>query len=673
METIDFDDAKVQLKPDGEAKEAGMPVVVNASKRVTIAERRSVLLPVATGSLSSPFNAKFRPDLVPTGGSAQESVAAIDSGRKTAEMENNRPDTSDASQSGHDAATQGKLRAVIKSLQAEPFEIDLNFIAAWNQAAAPAASTRIPIPNSASQRETGLRELIRPMDQTQARVAKLVTTVVSRQRQQTEQRIRALRNEYLELDEDWRAHCEYLDNLIQRRGPPPADLYAMPGSMPLVTPGPVLITPVLEMDIAGASRLGRRRAGPGGGDAVATEAEFLELLAGFADNAAKDPTVRASKTTAVVPDMLPPTERQSRYHDENDLVSDPWAFYDIARTAGPIWTDEERTLFTRRFLAYPKQFGRIAEGLVEKTASECVVYYYRTKKTIDYKGMLAAKRGDKRKKSIQLKKGGKSSALLANLDRAKPTVSMVSVAPSMTTTPYRALREDSLAPSVGGKGGKGARGEIIPLTPDEIGGRKGMFSIDNAISNLPRAGEAPAPKLKTRTTLKNTKRPRVNSLADLNGLLTTMLPELDENGALIQPEPPIASQLLPPVKRFGKRRKITDPVEASDVASTSEKPSRRAATNSYWSVEEKKRFRDLLAVHGTDFRQIAAELGTAKSERQVANFFDAHKDEMKLEEVMPREALDRLSRMSMASAELDTRMSGVNYDRQALVSGYVAF
>eukprot|EP00048_Salpingoeca_helianthica_P006322 m.97217 g.97217 ORF g.97217 m.97217 type:complete len:682 (-) comp13971_c0_seq1:895-2940(-) len=49
-----------------------------------------------------------------------------------------------------------------------------------------------------------------------------------------------------------------------------------------------------------------------------------------------------------------------------------------------VWTEEEKTVFYRRFMVYPKLFHIIAEGLPQKSCAECVKFYYRTKKQLKY-------------------------------------------------------------------------------------------------------------------------------------------------------------------------------------------------------------------------------------------------------------------------------------------------
>lgn len=46
------------------------------------------------------------------------------------------------------------------------------------------------------------------------------------------------------------------------------------------------------------------------------------------------------------------------------------------------WTELEMQVFLTRYIESPKMFGRIAEGLPNKTAEDCVLYYYLNKKRI---------------------------------------------------------------------------------------------------------------------------------------------------------------------------------------------------------------------------------------------------------------------------------------------------
>lgn len=148
------------------------------------------------------------------------------------------------------------------------------------------------------------------------------------------------------------------------------------------------------------------------GDSVRSEAEFLEILADLERQSARDPSLRAKLTSATIPPMIyDPVERDEiRYQDTNNAVLDKAIPYQRLFTDGiDDFTKEEHESFCDAYLAAPKQFGKIAQrmgGL--RTFNDCVMHYYRTKKQVDYKAMLAAniraKRSSKKSKRKLVKR-----------------------------------------------------------------------------------------------------------------------------------------------------------------------------------------------------------------------------------------------------------------------------
>jgi hypothetical protein len=148
------------------------------------------------------------------------------------------------------------------------------------------------------------------------------------------------------------------------------------------------------------------------GDSVRSEAEFLEILADLERQSARDPSLRAKLTSATIPPMIyDPVERDElRYQDTNNAVLDKSIPYQRLFTDGiDDFTKKEHETFCDAYLAAPKQFGKIAQrmgGL--RTFNDCVLHYYRTKKQVDYKAMLAAniraKRSSKKPKRKLVKR-----------------------------------------------------------------------------------------------------------------------------------------------------------------------------------------------------------------------------------------------------------------------------
>ncbi|KAF9984567.1 hypothetical protein BGZ65_000133 [Modicella reniformis] len=141
----------------------------------------------------------------------------------------------------------------------------------------------------------------------------------------------------------------------------------------------------------------RNRRGAYNSDAVRSEAELLEIIQSLENADMRNPDLRASRTAATVPPMIldPYIREKVHYYDRNHLVTDPIKYYRLGPVTD-VWTEEERDIFIKRYLNYPKQFGKIAAGIENKTASQCVLFYYREKKEIGFKDMLS-NRGRKRK------------------------------------------------------------------------------------------------------------------------------------------------------------------------------------------------------------------------------------------------------------------------------------
>jgi hypothetical protein len=101
---------------------------------------------------------------------------------------------------------------------------------------------------------------------------------------------------------------------------------------------------------------------------------------------------------AVIPPvLLPYEERRRKFTSNNGLILDPLREFNDRKFQN-MWTDAEKDIFKEKFLQHPKNFGMIAQNLERKSVSDCVQYYYLTKKTMNYKQQLrrAKVRGGRR-------------------------------------------------------------------------------------------------------------------------------------------------------------------------------------------------------------------------------------------------------------------------------------
>ena len=88
-------------------------------------------------------------------------------------------------------------------------------------------------------------------------------------------------------------------------------------------------------------------------------------------------------SVAVIPPRLLSSKNMVQSNRDN-LVPDPLLAY-ITDMSAVEWAEEEKELFGQLFQRHPKKFGRIAEQLPGKSRKDCVLYYYLSKKKVNYK------------------------------------------------------------------------------------------------------------------------------------------------------------------------------------------------------------------------------------------------------------------------------------------------
>jgi hypothetical protein len=212
---------------------------------------------------------------------------------------------------------------------------------------------------------------------------------------------RRLRVEYLALHEKWLEHCARLDD-VQKVG-------------------------VQEESAIPSGGRATRRSTAVMGDAVRSDLEMEQIIASLGVEELTDPSYLAIKNVAKIPDMISVTEGSVPYlfDDTNNLVDDPAEFYG-ASSGQDYWTEEERNTFLNEFAAHPKQFGRIAEHLPNKTPAQCITYYYLHKKQgVDFRKAVAQYGSGRRRKNGRANKQ-RGNALLADIRRHDDEVSRVS-------------------------------------------------------------------------------------------------------------------------------------------------------------------------------------------------------------------------------------------------------
>ncbi|KDN36327.1 hypothetical protein K437DRAFT_265322 [Tilletiaria anomala UBC 951] len=440
-------------------------------------------------------------------------------------------------------------------------------------------------------------------------------------------KIEQLRQQYRKLNDEWRVHCEHLNRWNERKerrsavqtgtGTPAAEQDFIVSMMTLAT-----------------SRTNRRNMNTGFagfGDAVRSEAEFLEILASLESADMQDPTMRAARTTATTPNMLldPDSTKPifNNYEDNNGFVADPVAFY-FNKFDPDFWSDEERTVFLRKYALYPKQFGKIASFLEHKTTQQCVSFYYATKKlpNYDYKALAAARNRERKRKVRPKSKKAKGSALMADLastkpddlecaddvdspaepggitsmtgSRRKPTMTSNRFTPqeehdeqraSSNSSRKRRATEDQSGDNINKKKSKKARRQKEPREP-----KAGPPTAAEEVKVIASVEEIPSEAAPSR------------ALSDLAAAAVL------EALAGVTPPEPVAD------KATGKRLKKAKSTFLEGVQEGKKKS--RSSTSSYWSVAERTEFLKAFAMYGEDWDIISSTLPT-KSAAQAKNFF----------------------------------------------------
>lgn len=212
-----------------------------------------------------------------------------------------------------------------------------------------------------------------------------------------DRKVARLKAEYLELQSKWLEHCAKLDEEAKANSP--------------------------EDTITTSGRTTRRSAATLG-DAVRSDLEMEQIIASLGNEDLTDANHLSMRNAATLPDMISVARGyvDHVYDDTNNLVVDAPEFY-RQRTGIDDWTEEQKQTFLKAYAAYPKQFGTIAESLPDKTAEQCVLFYYlHKKKHIDFRKVIQHYAPRTRKGGRRTDKQ-RGNALLADIMRHDAEVS----------------------------------------------------------------------------------------------------------------------------------------------------------------------------------------------------------------------------------------------------------
>lgn len=319
------------------------------------------------------------------------------------------------------------------------------------------------------------------------------------------------------------------------------------------------------------------------GDLVTTEAEFQEILQTLGREDDENPLIRAERVAAKIPDyILDPIERNvAKFLDSNNLVVDKsqWSArvkYDFVDN----FSESEHELFCEGFCLFPKRFGAISRhigGL--RTPNECVVHYYTTKKSVNYKQLLAQYR-----KRVSKKVGRRSKQVRSR------NVSQNHTPVSTPATEKNIDEIDDFILNVGNT----------------------SFDSEEVFTDTGRRKRAAAPTFDTNVKKNefmdddSQRKKQKKKKEELIELPVT----INHNSEKKEPTP------TEEVVQDWNQQDLNNHVDPNDPDSKN----RKKAISSYWSITETNSFPELLKEHGTKWTTIADKL-TTKTATMVRNYY----------------------------------------------------
>ncbi|KAJ8280828.1 hypothetical protein GJAV_G00059550 [Gymnothorax javanicus] len=331
-----------------------------------------------------------------------------------------------------------------------------------------------------------------------------------------------------------------------------------------------------------------------------SEHEISEIIDGLSE---QENNERQMRQLSVIPPMLFDSEqRRVRFINMNGLMSDPMKVYK-ARQFMNVWSEHEKEIFKEKFIQHPKNFGLIASYLERKCVSDCVLYYYLTKKNENYKTLVrrnfGKRRGrnqqqitrptqeDKSEEKTEEEKGDKKEEEYKEEDDKDEKEESKDVSKD---------KDKGDGEDEEGKEQNATRGR---KTANSQGRRKGR--ITRSMANEALAAEGPSPP-----------------------------PPPPPEPVHRPPEStPTAKQEV--VAKGGRDLAGTPPMVVMDAQS--QKGAVEAGETSRWTEDEMEVAKQGLAEHGRNWTAIAKMVGT-KSEAQCKNFYFNYKRRHNLDDLL---------------------------------------
>ncbi|KAB8342792.1 hypothetical protein FH972_022390 [Carpinus fangiana] len=344
---------------------------------------------------------------------------------------------------------------------------------------------------------------------------------------------------------------------------------------------------------------------------------------------------------AEIPEMISDSEARLRMFKDTSCLRDPdnaVVFYQL-RPPVDNFTLEEHRIMVENFRDYPKKWGKLTQGLVDRDYKDCINHYYATKWNKEFK--LRTVKGSRKKNVRGGRAGGRgrTNALISNLGGAEPDL----YGGDETNAPVASVTERgrprrAAAPSFGDNknddtaqtpGKKGSRPVLSTEATAEKVARKQKTGARGVAQRRPRGQPSALKRSASPQKVDPTPETRAPHAADIRGGYPDMSAREDYFSRAMQNPPHTeTNRSLLPHQRAGDMTTVQDLYSAPSTMPGSFDPLKglgqatpKVPPSSYWAVREADNFPDYLKRYGTDWNAISTHMGGGKSATMCKNYF----------------------------------------------------
>ncbi|KAM4545114.1 nuclear receptor corepressor 1 isoform 2-T2 [Odontesthes bonariensis] len=339
-----------------------------------------------------------------------------------------------------------------------------------------------------------------------------------------------------------------------------------------------------------------------------SEHEISEIIDGLSEQENNEKQMR--QLSVIPPMMYDSEQRRVKFINMNGLMDDPMKVYK-ARQFMNVWTEHEREIFKEKFIQHPKNFGLIASYLERKSVSDCVLFYYLTKKNQNYKTLVRRNYGRRRGRNQQITRPSQEEKSEEKNEEDKSEKSEKKEDEEKKEEEEKDEKEDS---------------RDIGKDKDKCDGGE---DEDGKEQNTPRGR-------KTANSQGRRKR----------GITTRSMANEAASVAAEEAPPPSSEPALPDHPQLPKseptQKAMKEPAKPlTPVASVDSNKAGAGETGetSRWTEEEMEVAKKGLVEHGRNWTAIAKMVGT-KSEAQCKNFYFNYKRRHNLDNLLQQHKQD---------------------------------